>query len=253
MPAHRLGAAQQALRGVEIALLGRGFGTTDQAAFDRGDPLHRPRLPRLQLQCGAEREQRAFVVALRQQCLAAGIALPGLFAMIDALQVGRDPGILRPQFAQHRTTPLRRAQGIEVVIRRQRRVALRDQRRARLGQRLRDAGIVGLQALQREQQRDRRIRGLEQVAGGQRAFRLVARSGGIARLQLHRRQRPAQHLRQFVAAADADAAGTRGRSGLRRWRRRLRLAGRERERHRQDNEPGCAQTALHLANRTRQG
>ena len=105
MPAHRLGAAQQALRGVEIALLGRGFGATDQAAFDRGDPLHRPRLPRLQLQCGAEREQRAFVVALRQQCLAAGIALPGLFAMIDALQVGRDPGILRPQFAQHRTTP----------------------------------------------------------------------------------------------------------------------------------------------------
>ena len=50
-----------------------------------------------------------------------------------------------------------------------------------------DAGIVRLQALQRNQQRDRGLCSLEQIAHRQCTLRLRPRTHGIARLQRHRR------------------------------------------------------------------
>ena len=135
-----------------------------------------------------------------------------------------------------------------LVARRKRGVALPDQRRARIVQQVGGLGIIRLQGLQREQQRDRRIRGFEQVAGSQRTFRPGLRIGGILRLQGDWRQRPTQHLRELIAAADAHAAGALGHAGLGR-RRRLRLAGRQGDRDGDNERPASAQTALRVANR----
>ena len=125
------------MRIVELAAQCGEFRAPDQTAFDRGNALGRACLPRAQGERLTERSQRpaaTFAVqATRERSLALGIAVPGAFTAVDALQVRHRFGLLWPQLAQDRGAALGGAQGLQILVARgQRGIALSDQRLARI-------------------------------------------------------------------------------------------------------------------------
>ena len=249
MLAHALRAVQFRGRGGEIALHRRGFGTPDQRGLHRADAKVRAHLPGTQLQGPVERVQRTtgrVQFAGHQRPHAGQAALARLLGGIDFAQVGFCTRRIRPQGAQHGGMALGEAQRRQVIVGGiQCCVRLSDQGGLRAIEQLRIAFVAGMLALQRDQDRDRRGAGLEQVALRQRALRGLARGRGI--VDLHRRQAPAEHAGQGIVAADADAAGRQFRLSGQRQRRCgcVRLAGDEHQRQQHgDDGPACAQTTL---------
>ena len=181
--AHGIGPRHLPVGAIEIPLHGALQSAIHQCLFHRGQACRRARRARPQRLRPPERLQgpARHVQPPGAQRGCAGIAqIEGLPGAVHVGQIHLHIGQVRPQHAQHAGHPLRIAQCRRVLAGRQRHPRLRQQCQPRLFQQSRIPGILGLQLAQRQQQRDGRLRGFEQIAARQRPQRRRARTpGGI--------------------------------------------------------------------------